>query len=211
MQFYLQSAVAEKGIGEDELRLSGRRDRRRDLDQRDRGVHRRGRRHDPRGGRQRHLRRPTRRSPSSPSPGELATACSRSACSGVGLAATIMPISTAFVICEAFGWESRRRQAVPRRAGVLRDLHVRARVRRPVVLLPGLDPIPADHREPVPPGPAAADRARVHRPARQRRAAHGPPPQRPRAQRARVDRPIGRADRGTRPRAAGHGRARASA
>ena len=130
MQFYLQSAVAEKGIGEEELRpRAGRRDRRRDLDQRDRRLHRRRD-----GGddlrrraaidRQRRGRGP-RRSRRSP-------ATSPTALFAVGLfgasvlAATIMPISTAFVICEAFGWESGVDKRFARRAGLLRDLHVRA-------------------------------------------------------------------------------------
>ena len=129
MQFYLQSAVAEKGIGEEELRLEqadaiggavwtnviavfiviatavtifavGRHDQRRP--RRGAGA-RAGRR---------------RRSPSS---------CSRSACSGRRvLAATIMPITTAFVICEAFGWESGVGKRFRDAPGVLRDLHVRA-------------------------------------------------------------------------------------
>ena len=115
MQFYLQSAVAEKGIGEEELRLEqadavgGV-----DLDQRDRDLHRR-----------RH-RRP-RSAPRAatitsaadaaqalePVAGRLAEALFAVGLFGASvLAATIMPISTAFVICEAFGWESGVGQAV---------------------------------------------------------------------------------------------------
>ena len=84
MQFYLTSAVAEKGIGEDELRArAGRRGRRVDLDQRHRDLHR-GRHRDD------HLRRPagrsrprpTRRGPSSRSPAGWPRRSSRSGCSG---------------------------------------------------------------------------------------------------------------------------------
>ena len=84
MQFYLQSAVAEKGIGEEELRLEqadavvGL-----DLDQRDRRVHRRRDRGDDlRDGRPHHDARRTRREASSPSPGRSRRRCSRSGSSG---------------------------------------------------------------------------------------------------------------------------------
>jgi Mn2+/Fe2+ NRAMP family transporter len=57
------------------------------------------------------------------------------------LAATIMPLSTAFVICEAFGWESgvghRFRDARPF-FGIYTFLLA---VGAAVVLIPGLDPI----------------------------------------------------------------------
>ena len=109
MQFYLQSAVAEKGIGEEELPLEqadavvglG-------VDQRDRDLHRGGH-----GG-----RRSARPSGAITSAADAARALEpvagrfAEALFGVGLfgasvlAATIMPLSTAFVICEAFGWES---------------------------------------------------------------------------------------------------------
>ena len=94
------------------------------------------------------------------------------------LAATIMPLSTAFVICEAFGWESGRRQALQRRSGVLLDLHVRAGCRGTDRADPGPGPVAGDHRLAEPAGPPAAGRARVHGPAGQRRAADGRAPQR---------------------------------
>ncbi|MBI2763879.1 MAG: Nramp family divalent metal transporter [Chloroflexi bacterium] len=108
MQFYLQSAVAEKGIGEDELRL----------EQADaiggaiwtnviaifivvatattiNAV----------GGRIETAQDAARAL--GPVAGELSTALFAVGLFGASvLAATIMPISTAFVICEAFGWES---------------------------------------------------------------------------------------------------------
>ncbi len=108
MQFYLQSAVAEKGIGEDELRL----------EQADAiggaiwtnviavfivvatattvfAV----------GGRIETAQDAARAL--GPVAGELSTALFAVGLFGASvLAATIMPISTAFVICEAFGWES---------------------------------------------------------------------------------------------------------
>ena len=124
MQFYLQSAVAEKGIDEEELRLEqadaigGV-----DLDQRHRGLHRHrdGRRRSSRRADRHHDARPTRPRPSSRSPATSPRRCSRSGCSARRvLAATIMPISTAFVICEAFGWESGVGKRFSRRAGVLR-------------------------------------------------------------------------------------------
>ena len=110
MQFYLQSAVAEKGIGEEELRL----------EQADAVVGSiwtnviavfivvataaavvAG------GAALRSTPRRTRPRPSSRSPGRSPRCCSAIGLFGASvLAATIMPLSTAFVICEAFGWES---------------------------------------------------------------------------------------------------------
>ena len=108
MQFYLQSAVAEKGIGEEELRL----------EQADAvggaiwtnvvavfivvatatTIHAVGGRIETAGDAARAL---------GPVAGELSTALFAIGLFGASvLAATIMPISTAFVICEAFGWES---------------------------------------------------------------------------------------------------------
>ena len=109
MQFYLQSAVAEKGIGEEELPLE-----RADavvglgLDQRDRDLHRRRD-----GGRGRASAGGVITSAADaahalePVAGGSPRRCSRVGLFGASvLAATIMPLSTAFVICEAFGWES---------------------------------------------------------------------------------------------------------
>ena len=185
MQFYLQSAVAEKGIDEEELRL----------EQADAiggaiwtnviaDVHRRRRRRP----------RSTRRAARVTSAADAARgaragrrASSPTLLFAVGLfgasvlAATIMPITHGLRDLRGVRLGVRRRQAVPRRAGVLRHLHVRAgRSGALIVLLPGLDLDPADRREPEPPGPAAADRARVHGPAGERQAADGPPPQRAR-------------------------------
>ncbi len=59
-----------------------------------------------------------------------------------GLAATILPITTAFVICEAFGWESGVRKGMrdaPTFYAIFTFVLV---VGALVVLLPGLDPIP---------------------------------------------------------------------
>ena len=59
------------------------------------------------------------------------------------LAATIMPISTAFVICEAFGWESgvgKPLRDAPAFFGIYTFVLVFGAL---IVLLPGLDPIPA--------------------------------------------------------------------
>ncbi len=115
MQFYLQSAVAEKGIGEEELRL----------EQADAiggsiwtnviavfivvataaTIHAVRRHHRHRRGRRPGAWRPVA--------GQLAEALFAVGLFGASvLAATIMPISTAFVICEAFGWEFGRRQAL---------------------------------------------------------------------------------------------------
>jgi NRAMP (natural resistance-associated macrophage protein)-like metal ion transporter len=58
------------------------------------------------------------------------------------LAATILPITTAFVICEAFGWESgvgKRFRDAPVFFGIFTALVVIGSV---IVLIPGLDPIP---------------------------------------------------------------------
>jgi len=58
------------------------------------------------------------------------------------LAATILPITTAFVICEAFGWESgvgKRFRDAPAFFGIFTFLVVLGAA---VVLVPGLDPIP---------------------------------------------------------------------
>ena len=101
------------------------------------------------------------------------------------LAATIMPISTAYVICEAFGWES----GVGKRFGDARAFFGIYTL----VLVVGhwscssRDRPPAgDPRLAEPPGPPAADRARLHGPARQRQAADGPACQRSAAQRDRL-------------------------
>ena len=108
MQFYLQSAVAEKGIGEEELRL----------EQADAvggaiwtnvvavfivvatavTIHAAGGSADTAEEAARGL---------APVAGQLSSALFAIGLFGASvLAATIMPISTAFVICEAFGWES---------------------------------------------------------------------------------------------------------
>jgi Mn2+/Fe2+ NRAMP family transporter len=58
------------------------------------------------------------------------------------LAATILPVTTAFVICEAFGWESgvgKRFRDAPVFFGIFTLLIIIGTV---VVLIPGLDPIP---------------------------------------------------------------------
>lgn len=144
MQFYLQSAVAEKGIGEEELRL----------EQVDAvggaiwtnviavfivvavatTIHAAG------------LRIETAEDAAlalAPVAGDLA-----SVLFGIGLfgasvlAASIMPISTAFVVCEAFGWESgvgKRFRDAPIFFGIYTFLLVGGAL---IVLLPGLDLIP---------------------------------------------------------------------
>ena len=99
------------------------------------------------------------------------------------LAATIMPLSTAYVICEAFGWESgvgKRFRDAPVFFSLYTFVLFAGAV---VVLIPGLDPIGAHRRQPVPAGPAAADRAALHVPAGQRPRAAGSPRQRTAAQR----------------------------
>ena len=58
------------------------------------------------------------------------------------LAATIMPISTAFVICEAFGWESGVGKPF-RDAPIFFGIYTLVlAVGAVIVLIPGLDPIP---------------------------------------------------------------------
>src|SRR5204863_5004928 len=58
------------------------------------------------------------------------------------LAATIMPISTAFVICEAFGWESGVGKPW-RDAPIFFSIYTFVlAIGAVIVLLPGLDPIP---------------------------------------------------------------------
>ena len=87
---------------------AGRRGRRRDLDERHRDLHRRRDRDDDlRRRAARSRRRPTPRRASSRSPADFAELLFAIGLFGASvLAATIMPISTAYVICEAFGWES---------------------------------------------------------------------------------------------------------
>ena len=88
---------------------AGRRGRRVDLDQRHRDLHRRrhGERPSASTGGIDHDRPPTRRRALEPVAGRLAEALFAVGLFGASvLAATIMPLSTAFVICEAFGWES---------------------------------------------------------------------------------------------------------
>jgi Mn2+/Fe2+ NRAMP family transporter len=144
MQFYLQSAVAEKGIGEEELRLEqadaiggaiwtnvvavfivvatattifavgG------SIETADDAARALG-----------------------PVAGELSTALFALGLFGASvLAATIMPISTAFVICEAFGWESgvgKPLRDAPAFFGIYTFVLVAGAL---VVLIPGLDLIP---------------------------------------------------------------------
>ena len=144
MQFYLQSAVAEKGIGEEELRL----------EQADaiggsiwtnvvaifivvatavtiHGV----------GGR---IESATDAATAlEPIAGSLATGLFAFGLFGASvLAATIMPLSTAFVICEAFGWESgvdNRFADAPAFFSIYTFVLVFGAA---VVLIPGLDPLP---------------------------------------------------------------------
>lgn len=144
MQFYLQSAVAEKGIDEEELRLEradaiggavwtnviaifivvatattlgavgGRIETAADAA---RGLE--------------------------PVAGSLATTLFAIGLFGASvLAATIMPVSTAFVICEAFGWESgvgKRWRDAPAFFGIYTFVLAVGAV---VVLIPGLDLVP---------------------------------------------------------------------
>ncbi|MFL5755730.1 MAG: NRAMP family divalent metal transporter, partial [Chloroflexota bacterium] len=144
MQFYLQSAVAEKGIGEEELRLE-----RADavggavwtnviavfiVISTAVTIHAVGGHIDTASDAARGLE---------PFAGQLATLLFATGLFGASvLAATIMPLSTAFVICEAFGWESgignRFRDA---RAFYVIYTLVLA-VGAVIVLIPGLDPIP---------------------------------------------------------------------
>ena len=90
-----------------------------------------------------------------------------------------MPLSTAFVICEAFGWESGVDKRFRDAPAFFSIYTLVLAVGALVVLLPGPRPAPADRRLAEPPGPAAAGRAGVHGPAGQRRAADGRAPQRP--------------------------------
>ena len=144
MQFYLQSAVAEKGIGEDELRL----------EQADAVVgsvwtnviavfivvataatiYAVGGTINSAADAALGLR---------PVAGELSTVLFAVGLFGASvLAATIMPISTAYVICEAFGWESgvgRRFSDAPIFFGIYTFVLFLGAL---IVLIPGLDPIP---------------------------------------------------------------------
>jgi Mn2+/Fe2+ NRAMP family transporter len=144
MQFYLQSAVAEKAIGEEELHLE-----RADAI----GgaiwtnviavfvviatavtIHSVGGRVETAADAARGLE---------PVAGQLAEGLFALGLFGASvLAATIMPISTAFVICEAFGWESgvgKRFRDAPTFFSIYTFVLA---VGALVVLLPGLDPIP---------------------------------------------------------------------
>ena len=184
---------------------AGRRDRRLDLDQRHRDLHRR-RGGEPRSGSPagRSPRRRTRRKALEPVAGRLAEALFAVGLFGASvLAATIMPLSTAFVICEAFGWESGvdKRFADARAFFSIYTFVLAAGAL--VVLIPGLDLLPLILALAEPAGPAAAGRARVHGPARQRPAADGRPPQRPGRERARL---VGGRDRGRARRRAARGR-----
>ena len=131
MQFYLTSAVAEKGIGEDELAArAGRRDRRVGVDQRHRDLHRgRGGKHHRRRQRDDHLsrrrgqglgagRRPAGR-------GAVRGRAVRGERAGGHDHAALDRVRDLRGVRLGVG----RRQAVRRRAGVLLDLHVRARRR----------------------------------------------------------------------------------
>ncbi len=144
MQFYLQSAVAEKAIADDELRL----------EQADAiggaiwtnviavfivvataaTIHAGGMRIETAADAAQAL---------APVAGELATVLFAVGLFGASvLAATIMPISTAFVICEAFGWESgvgKRLSDAPPFFGIYTFVLLLGAL---VVLIPGLDPIP---------------------------------------------------------------------
>jgi Mn2+/Fe2+ NRAMP family transporter len=144
MQFYLQSAVAEKGIDEEELRLG----------QADAiggaiwtnviavfivvatasTIYATGGSISTAADAAEGLR---------PVAGDLAGALFAVGLFGASvLAATIMPISTAFVICEAFGWESgvgKPFRDAPSFFGIYTFVLVLGAL---VVLLPGIDPIP---------------------------------------------------------------------
>ena len=144
MQFYLQSAVAEKGIGEEELRL----------EQADAVVgsiwtnviavfivvatavtiYASGG----------HIQTAADAAKGlAPVAGILSTALFALGLFGASvLAATIMPISTAYVICEAFGWESgvgKRLRDAPIFFGIYTFVLALGAL---IVLLPGIDPIP---------------------------------------------------------------------
>jgi NRAMP (natural resistance-associated macrophage protein)-like metal ion transporter len=144
MQFYLQSAVAEKGIDEEELRL----------EQADAiggaiwtnviavfivvatavTIFGTGHAIQSAGDAARALE---------PVAGPLASALFAVGLFGASvLAATIMPISTAYVICEAFGWESgvgRRFSDAPIFFGIYTFVLLLGAV---IVLIPGLDLVP---------------------------------------------------------------------
>jgi Mn2+/Fe2+ NRAMP family transporter len=144
MQFYLQSAVAEKGIDEEELRL----------EQADAiggavwtnviavfivvatatTIHASGRQIESAADAARAL---------APVAGELSSALFAIGLFGASvLAATIMPISTAFVICEAFGWESgvdKRMRDAPSFFFIYTFVLA---VGALIVLIPGLDLLP---------------------------------------------------------------------
>jgi NRAMP (natural resistance-associated macrophage protein)-like metal ion transporter len=144
MQFYLQSAVAEKGIGEEELRL----------EQADAvggaiwtnvvavfivvatavtlgaaGIH--------------IVSAGDAAKALEPLAGELAGALFGLGLFGATvLAATIMPISTAFVICEAFGWESGVGKRFADAPAFFSIYTFVLAIGALVVLIPGLDLIP---------------------------------------------------------------------
>jgi Mn2+/Fe2+ NRAMP family transporter len=144
MQFYLQSAVAEKGIAEEELRLE-----RADaiggaiwtnviavfiVVATAATIHATGGSIETAGDAARAL---------APVAGELSSALFAIGLFGASvLAATIMPITTAFVICEAFGWESgvgKPFRDAPTFFGIYTFVLAFGAL---FVLIPGLDPIP---------------------------------------------------------------------
>jgi NRAMP (natural resistance-associated macrophage protein)-like metal ion transporter len=144
MQFYLQSAVAEKGIDEEELPLA-----RADaiggaiwtniiavfiVVATAATIHAVGGTIESADDAARAL---------APVAGELSTALFAFGLFGASvLAATIMPIATAFVICEAFGWESgvgKPFRDAPTFFGIYTFVLAFGAL---VVLIPGLDPIP---------------------------------------------------------------------
>ena len=144
MQFYLQSAVAEKGIGEEELTLE-----RADaiggaiwtnmiaifiVVATATTIHAAGGSIETAADAAKGLE---------PVAGSLATSLFAVGLFGASvLAATIMPISTAFVICEAFGWESgvgKPFRDAPTFFGIYTFVLALGAL---IVLLPGLDPVP---------------------------------------------------------------------
>lgn len=144
MQFYLQSAVAEKGIGEEELTLE-----RADaiggaiwtnmiaifiVVATATTIHATGGSIETAADAAKGLE---------PVAGSLATSLFAVGLFGASvLAATIMPISTAFVICEAFGWESgvgKPFRDAPTFFGIYTFVLALGAL---IVLLPGLDPVP---------------------------------------------------------------------
>jgi Mn2+/Fe2+ NRAMP family transporter len=144
MQFYLQSAVAEKGIAEEELGLE-----RADaiggaiwtnviavfiVVATAATIHATGGSIETAGDAARAL---------APVAGELSSALFALGLFGASvLAATIMPITTAFVICEAFGWESgvgKPFRDAPTFFGIYTFVLAFGAL---FVLIPGLDPIP---------------------------------------------------------------------